>query len=101
MNREHAKRSHWKLRKDIINLLGGKCIICGTTDLRLLNLNHKNGGGTTDRGHRINVYRELRKGIRDKDDYDVRCFNCNILYDYERGIRKVPEEVTRKCRGGN
>lgn len=86
-------RSHWKLRIDVIRMLGGKCVKCGITDLRLLNVNHLNGGGTADRKDRIKVYRELRNGKRDKKDYDVRCFNCNILYDYERGIRKVPKEI--------
>ncbi|MBA7562050.1 hypothetical protein ES708_03699 [subsurface metagenome] len=90
-HRESVRKSHWKLRKEVMTLLGGKCVICGLTDLRLLNLNHKNGGGTKDRGKRIKVYREILSGVRGKNEYDVRCFNCNILYDYERGIRKVPQ----------
>ena len=75
-------------------MLGGKCVVCGVTDLRILTINHKNGGGTKDRKARIKVYRELRNGSRDKKDYDVRCFNCNILYDYERGIRRVPNGIS-------
>ena len=91
---EKARRSHQKLRKEVIILLGRKCVNCSNTDLRVLNVNHLKGGGTADRKDRIKVYREIRDGIRDKKDYDVRCFNCNILYDYERGIRKLPEGWT-------
>ena len=72
-----------------IQHLGGKCIGCGIGDERLLCLNHKDGGGTSERGKvrprkGYILYRDVAQGLRD-DDVDLRCFNCNWLYEYERG----------------
>lgn len=91
VHKELSRKNLWEIRRKVINLFGGGCIICGITDLRILTLNHKNGCGTKKRTGNMKVYRELLSGQRNKDDYDVRCFNCNMLYDYERGIRKVPK----------
>jgi hypothetical protein len=43
-----------------------RCVICGTSDLRVLTINH----------------------LGDKNDHkncDVRCINCNWIYEFERG----------------
>jgi hypothetical protein len=85
-----SRRNKWRLKKIVMNLLGGKCVGCGITDLRLLCVNHKNGGGTQDRKNSNKMYREIRDGIRDMADYDIRCCNCNVLYEYERGTKRVP-----------
>jgi hypothetical protein len=26
-------------------------------------------------------------------EVDVRCLNCQLLYDYERGVRRLPESL--------
>lgn len=82
-------------RKKLIQKLGGKCVNCGITDWRLLQINHINGGGRKERlllGKKL--YTDILKGKRE-EDYNLLCANCNILYEYDRGQRR-DEEWIRK-----
>jgi len=75
----------WRLgiKKRALQLLGGKCVNCGVTDLRLLNIHHKNGRKNDYKG--INLYRRILKGLEDLNELEVRCWNCNVLAEYEKG----------------
>jgi len=78
--------------------------------MRILNLNHKNGIGTAGRqqqlrslgygegtkGNIFPLYSNILKGNIDINLFDVRCFNCNILYEYLQGRRKYPEGFSFK-----
>ena len=67
------------------------CVGCGCLDVFVLTINHKNGGGRKDAGSNPRALRlAILSGKRPVEDLDVRCHNCNILYEYERGYRKVP-----------
>lgn len=70
-----------------------KCCICGIDDIRLLTINHLNGDGCIERKnnkYRVSrIYRDIKNG-RTTSDLDVRCYNCNIIYEYETGNRKLP-----------
>ena len=90
-------------KRKAIHILGGECVVCGETDLRLLTVNHINGDGHEDRQNHarrrgyanpdgIAMYRAINQGKRTTDDLDVRCFNHNILYEYELGRRQWTEE---------
>jgi hypothetical protein len=35
------------------------------------------------------AYADIANGRRDRTEFDVRCANCNILYEYERMARGV------------
>lgn len=63
-----------------------ECCICGITDPRILSINHINGRVLTDKRNSGNMALEVHRG-RDISDLDVRCHNCNILYEFERGKR--------------
>jgi len=69
------------------------CVNCGNDDIRVLTINHKNGDGAKERNiskHRMSrLSRDIQKG-RTTSDLDVRCYNCNILYEYEQGRRNLP-----------
>jgi len=62
---------------------------CGISDLRVLQVNHKNGGGTKERRETSSIpfYRSIVDGTRPRDDLDIRCANHNILYEYVSGKR--------------
>ncbi len=79
-----------KRKKMIIELLGGKCVRCGITDLRVLQINHLHHVGRTKRPHESgsDFYLRILDGRRDTSDLDIRCANCNILYEYERSFRE-------------
>lgn len=76
------RKRNRELRKLVIEKLGSKCVNCGERDYRVLQLNHINGGGRKDKALRT-ICREILDGKRD-GDFDLRCANCNILYEYER-----------------
>ncbi len=77
-------------RLQVIKLLGNKCAKCGITDWRVLQINHINGGGTAEfrkRGNYYGLITGILNGNRATTDLELRCANCNILYEFERGTR--------------
>ncbi len=92
----HANRARerlWKFKTEAINKLGGKCAKCGVTDARILQINHVNGGGTKEKRFGIDMYKAIVDGTRQTEDLNVLCPTCNILYEYERGTRRLPDGV--------
>lgn len=87
--RDYNKRTGCmaKPRLKIIELLGNKCanpdclIVGGCTDIRCLQVDHINGGGTEEmRGKGIyTIWNEYLKGIRDIKLLQVLCANCNVI----------------------
>lgn len=93
-----ALRCRIRTKNKAVALLGGQCVVCAEKDLRLLTINHVNGDGFVDRQKfqqqmggtnpdGIAMYRALIAGRRDTNDLDIRCYNHNILYEYEIGRR--------------
>ena len=69
------------LRVSIIAELGGMCVWpdCGITDVRLLVLDHKHGGGTKER-RRLGTGHTYYLAMRDHlHDFQVLCCNHNHL----------------------
>jgi hypothetical protein len=102
--RNRIKRKLW-----VMTLLGGaRCRICGITDLRILEINHKFGGGhkeygyawTHERGNKI--YREIANGLRGIDDLEALCRPCNALdhvfrvYPDLRGKGRILWSISRE-----
>jgi len=98
----------WRLERKmrLFALLGGKCVNCGETDVRVLTINHKNGrplgyrqilmkeGINNSRKNAISgywLYDKILKGDDSLSDIEIRCCNCNALYEYERGKRFYPK----------
>ena len=84
-------------RLKVLELMGGKCVKCGISDYRLLEISHKNGDGYLERrglngkkmhGGWATAYAILR-GWRQTDDLELLCSNCHILYEYEKGFRRT------------
>jgi hypothetical protein len=91
---ESARVRLWKLKKQAIEILGGKCIVCGLADLRVLQINHKKGYGGKEARFGQDMYRAIVKEFRLIEDLNVMCANHNIIYEYERGARKLPIMAT-------
>lgn len=78
-----SKRS--RKRNEVIELLGGRCVICGTEDHRVFQINHKyNDGFTLKRGGRIRGFDEkhftrILDGRDDAARYEILCANCHML----------------------
>ena len=72
------------LRRSMVDALGGKCIRCGFEDIRALQIDHINGGGSEER--RDKKYRGaslhkivLESFLRGENKYQLLCANCNWI----------------------
>ncbi len=79
-------RNYRKLRRDkIIAYLGGKCVKCGFSDVRALQIDHINGGGSKERKVlKMNeglFYKKVREDATGK--YQLLCANCNWIKKHE------------------
>ena len=84
----------WKEKLGLIDYLGGECVNCGEKDHRILQVNHIYGGGNKD--FKKNKSRVIYRQILDKKregEFDLRFANCNLLYEYERGIKRRLEII--------
>lgn len=83
-----------KSRLEIIQLLGSKCsnpnclVPNGCTDIRCLQIDHINGGGSKERrrigphSYYKKLFSEIKSGSK---DYQLLCANCNWIKRYEKG----------------
>lgn len=75
-----------KVRQKVIDFLGGPiCVNCGCTDIRILEINHINGGGR--REHKVKpglkIYRDIYLGRSPKEEFNILCKVCNIQHYVE------------------
>jgi len=81
-----------KLRSQVLNMLGDKCVYCGCDIQEVLQINHKNGEGNkefksiSDKQFYLNII----KGRRKTDDLEITCPICNSWH-YLIKIRKIPD----------
>jgi len=84
--RESEKRYTHKLRRKVIQLLGGKCVNCGCNNYNALEINHKNGDGNKERRKTSykQFYLNILSGRRKTDDLEIRCIVCNALHKAQK-----------------
>ena len=72
-----------KLRVKALEVLGGHCVWCGVEDVRVLQIDHVNGGGTAEvkRWGHAWMYRDV---VRNPGKYQLLCANCNWIKRAER-----------------
>jgi len=81
---KHNKASldrYYKLRKEVIEMYGGKCTCCGEEHEAFLALDHVNDGGQKHRKQRsiYGVYKDAL-AANDPKEFRVLCHNCNMAY---------------------
>jgi hypothetical protein len=72
-------------RARVLEVMGGRCVRCGFSDWRALQIDHINGGGRVDRELYANKDQYLRAVLRSLEKYQLLCANCNWIKKYERG----------------
>lgn len=90
-SKEIYKRHNRKVRLEALQMVSGFdspiCTNCGCDDLHILEINHKNGGGSAEykrilsQGH--NIYWLIVKAHRSVDDLEVLCKVCNAKHYVE------------------
>lgn len=78
-----------KYRKILINLMGGRCVICKFSNFRALQVDHINGGGNKEinsLGRSKYIYTLFRQYHENKKQffkkYQLLCANCNWIKRY-------------------
>lgn len=82
INKQQPIHYHHK----VIERLGGKCIKCGFTDIRALQIDHINGGGNKERKVKgKSLYRELFYLSNEElySKYQCLCANCQWIKRHE------------------
>lgn len=87
-NKCSLERYH-RIRLDIFEMYGGRCICCGENNPYFLTLDHKDNGGNKERAttHNdgISIYLDVKKtGYR--DDLQLLCMNCNFGKFRNKGV---------------
>ena len=81
------KRSNrQKAKLALFELLGGKCVRCGFTDVRALQIDHIDPSKKTkrDQGRDHCVYpRRLKEVLSGSHNYQLLCANCNWIKRHE------------------
>lgn len=93
-----AKAAMWyreyriRKRAELIELLGSKCVRCGYSDIRALEIDHMKGGGNADKrmisptsgdgADRMYIYYVKRPEMA-KQTLQLLCRNCNRIKSYE------------------
>lgn len=93
--RQQAKRYNRKLKADVIQAYGGKCICCGTRVFEFLSVDHTKNDGSVHRktipGPRL--YSWLRRNNYPRENFQLLCMNCNTA----KGFYKLTiEEIKSK-----
>lgn len=71
-----------KIRLRAIAILGDKCVRCGFSDERALQVDHVDGGGNKER-RRIGTTRVYYLVLKDSSPYQLLCANCNWIKKVE------------------
>lgn len=87
---EYGKMYRKRLKLQVLNHYGSKCICCGENHFELLTLDHINGGGQKQRSNlnaKNSAYVLYRWLIKNNfpEGFQILCFNCNIskgIYGY-------------------
>jgi len=83
--KEIRRKYRQRLRKRVIDKLGGKCVICECDEYKVLEINHINGGGRKEYKERFGnsqkrYHLAILNGKRRSDDLEIRCIVCNALH---------------------
>ncbi len=95
--KEHYKKLKLDDRKKVFAIISKstepECVNCGCDDIRLLEVNHKNGGGGKEMGKGRNAtafYRDIIALRRPTDDLEILCRVCNAKHYLESKYGKLP-----------
>jgi len=78
INALNDRRLRHKRRQKILSLFGGKCVRCGFSDWRALQIDHKfGGGGRKSKGwSQSKLFSDVRANM---GEYQLLCANCNAI----------------------
>lgn len=75
--REGNRRIFAALRRQIMERYECQCARCGESDIRVLHIDHKDGGGNKERRD-LGTGKYYRRVLSHPDEYDLLCVTCNF-----------------------
>ena len=79
--RKYSTKYNKELKVRVFDKLGGaKCVYCGCDDIKVLEVNHINGGGVKELHSTPNFKLDIVSGRRKIDDLEVTCRVCNAWH---------------------
>lgn len=79
----YARAWYSKKKAEIFEALGGKCVRCGFSDIRALQIDHIHGGGRNEI-QRMGWPAYYKKVLDASEGYQLLCANCNWIKRSER-----------------
>lgn len=88
-SRKYRRKLMKELRQKIMEKLGNKCVKCGFSDIRALQIDHVHSGGTKERKEIHDCKKYYDKILADMGgNYQILCANCNSIKISENGEYK-------------
>ncbi len=79
----NRSRNIQNTRKTVLDVMGGKCVLCNFSDYRALQIDHILGDGHTERGAQLQQVKYLKNVARsftsNQGRYQLLCANCNWI----------------------
>lgn len=92
-HRKYQRNRRNAQRKNALEALGNKCVKCGFSDRRALQIDHVNGNGHSERESRSHRYAEdaiYRRAIEGDPNLQLLCANCNWIKRHENNEQYRP-----------
>ncbi len=93
-NPGYATKFSRRYREIALKVIGGgkiECVRCGCNDQRLIEINHKNGGGGKElKGKSHKFYIDIARLRRKTDDLELLCRVCNAVHFLETKYGVLP-----------
>lgn len=79
----NTNKSNLEIKVKCFELYNSKCKCCGESIIEFLTIDHVNNDGAKHRKEDnsitgTKIYNQILKGILNKEDYQILCFNCNL-----------------------
>lgn len=89
-----------RIKLEMVEAYGGKCVHCGEADPIVLVLDHVSDNGASEKYDGFHLYRTLRKEGWPKDrGLQLLCHNCNFRKEYRRRKDAVGKSLTGPLNG--
>lgn len=76
-NKSEIRRRRKKVKLEIVEKYGGKCVCCGESRLEFLTIDHINGRNKGDKNTGYRMYYWLKRTKEVLKDVRILCWNCN------------------------
>ena len=87
------------LRMRAIESIGGpRCCSCGITDVRVLTIDHRDGGGTQHRRDVVSSHGLYKAVIKEPGKYQVLCHNCTWIKRHENDEVRLARDLRKERR---